>query len=378
MNRRWICGLLIVISLGMIASYSPPTAAAVPPISVRAQGAALIDVTSGRVLYSKNGDEPMRIASLTKVMTAIIAIENGNLSDEVKISRRAAGKEGSSLYLKVGETMSLHHLLYGLMLRSGNDAATAIAEHVGGSVEGFVYLMNEKARWLGMDHTTFSNPSGLDEAGGNFASAIDMAKLMAYALHNQVFQEIGKTKVKRVPNPNGTGNYVWANKNKMLSIYPGADGGKTGYTKLAKRCLISSATRDGQQLAVVTLNDPDDWIDHAKLFNYGFEHYPLSVLAEQGEQVGEQGWLAERTFAYPLTAEEQGQVERKTVPYSQRSADYKLGIAGLLQFSVGGEQVGAVRLLGGQTMQTEARTQTWSARLAEAWHTALRSIITVY
>lgn len=377
MNGRWLCRFLTVISIWM-AVCALPASAAVPDISVHAQGAALIDVTSGRILYSKNGDKPMRIASLTKVMTAIVAIENNKLSDEVKISKRAAGKEGSSLYLKAGDTMSLHHLLFGLMLRSGNDAATAIAEHVGGSVEGFVYLMNEKARWLGMDHTNFSNPSGLDEAGGNFASAIDMAKLMAYALHNPAFQEIAKTKVKRVPIPDGSGNYIWANKNKMLSIYPGADGGKTGYTKLAKRCLISSATREGQQLAVVTLNDPDDWSDHAKLLDYGFNHYPLSVLAEKGQQAGEQGWLTERAFAYPLTADEQSQVETKILPYAQKSTEYRLGIAGLLQFSVGGEPIGAVRLLGGQTLQTEARTQTWPDRLAEAWFSALRSMITVH
>ncbi|KPV55216.1 peptidase M15, partial [Paenibacillus sp. A3] len=214
--------------------------------STGAQAAALIDVASGRLLYSSRGDKPMRIASLTKIMTAIVAIEHGRLSDRAKVSKNAFGKEGSSIYLRLNEEMNLKDLLYGLMLRSGNDAAITIAEHVGGSVEGFAFLMNEKAKVVGMTNSSFKNPSGLDEQG-HYSTANDMAKLTAYALKNPVFQEIVKTKVKKVPNPNESWDYSWVNKNKMLSLYDGADGVKTGYTKLAKRCLVSSATRGGQQ-----------------------------------------------------------------------------------------------------------------------------------
>ena len=208
----------------MLLPGLPGTADAAPEtMRTGARGAALIDVESGRILYSHNGDKPMRIASLTKIMTAIVAIEHGKLSDMVETSVRAAGKEGSSIYLRRGEKMSLHNLLYGLMLRSGNDAATAIAEHVGGSEEGFVHLMNDKAEMLGLANSQFINPSGLD-AEGHYASANDLAKLTAYALKNPVFKEIVKTKSKSAPNPNDNWNYLWKNKNKMLTMY----GARTG------------------------------------------------------------------------------------------------------------------------------------------------------
>jgi D-alanyl-D-alanine carboxypeptidase len=178
-------------------------------IQTHAQTAALIDVTSGVILYSKMGDKQMSIASLTKVMTAIVAIEQGDLADSVSISNRAAGKEGSSIYLKQGERMSLHNLLYGLMLRSGNDAAIAIAEHLGGTEEGFTYLMNEKAQMIGMLHSHFMNPHGLDNKD-HYSTANDMALLTAYALRNPIFQEIVQTKLKKVPNPNESWAYQWA------------------------------------------------------------------------------------------------------------------------------------------------------------------------
>lgn len=166
-------------------------------IGTNARAAALIDVESGRLLYSNNGDTPMRIASLTKIMTAIVAIEHGNLTDMVKTSKRAVGKEGSSIYLQLNEEMSLSNMLYGLMLRSGNDAATAIAEHVGGSEEGFVHLMNEKAIQIGLTNSHFMNPHGLDD-DEHYSSANDLAKLSAYALKNEVFAEIVSTKEKKL------------------------------------------------------------------------------------------------------------------------------------------------------------------------------------
>lgn len=198
--------------------------------STHAQSAALIDVTSGRILYSKDGDKELRIASLTKIMTAIVAIEHSKLDDKVKVSPSAFAKEGSSLYLKLGEEMTLENMLYGLMLRSGNDAASAIAEHVGGSEEGFVLLMNKKAEQIGLTHSHFMNPHGLD-AEGHYSTANDLARLTAYALHNPVFKRIVATEDKSAPNPNESWEYSWHNKNKMLRMYEGADGVKTGYTK---------------------------------------------------------------------------------------------------------------------------------------------------
>jgi D-alanyl-D-alanine carboxypeptidase (penicillin-binding protein 5/6) len=339
--RRYIC---IFILIGAMP-FTNITYAAPPPIDTQAVGAALIDVESGRIMYSEKGDVPLRIASLTKIMTAIVAIERGNLADTVKVTKNAYAKEGSSIYLKLGEEMSLNNMLYGLMLRSGNDAATAIAEHVGGSVEGFVYMMNEEARLIGMTHSHFNNPSGLDDGNDHYASANDMAKLTAHALNNPVFKEIVKTKQKKVPNPNEKWDYTWFNKNKMLTLFEGADGVKTGYTKLARRCLVSSATRGGQQLAVVTLNDSDDWADHARLLTYGFQNYPLKQLVSKGEKA-EEGtpWVAGNNFSYPLLGEEQALITKRVTTIKEDTTDFRLGERGSLQILLDGKLIGAVPL----------------------------------
>lgn len=310
-------------------------------VKTHAKAAALIDVTSGRILYSAAGDEQMRVASLTKIMTAIVAIEHGKLSDKVTVSKKAFAKEGSSLFLKLGEEMSLENMLYGLMLRSGNDAATAIAEHVGGSEEGFVHLMNQKAELLGLNHTHFMNPHGLD-AEGHYSSANDMAKLTAYALKNLIFKEIVKTNIKTAPHPSEKWSYKWLNKNKMLRFYEGADGVKTGYTKKALRCLVSSATRNGQQLAAVTLNDGDDWADHRKLLDYGFEHFPLKDVMQKGEGVSNYPFQVGRSFAYPFADGEFQQVRTKLMLTSKKSMDYKLGTRGKIIVMLGNEQLGSI------------------------------------
>jgi D-alanyl-D-alanine carboxypeptidase (penicillin-binding protein 5/6) len=357
MNKAfWLNGLIAMLLFSLLL---PNKAVAAPPgIDTSAVGAALIDVQSGRILYSKKGDVPMRIASLTKVMTAIVAIEHGNLSSTVKVSKNAFGKEGSSLYLKLGEEMSLHNMLYGLMLRSGNDAATSIAEHIGGSVEGFVHMMNEKAALLGMDNSHFINPSGLDDGDGHLSSAHDMAKLTAYALKNPIFQEIVKTKQKKVPNPNEKWDYVWFNKNKMLALFEGADGVKTGYTKLAKRTLITSATRNGQQLVVVTLNDSNDWADHARLFKYGFDHFPLQSLVTKGEPVDSSGGVAGRSFSYPLYQEEVGQVTKQIQQLKPDSTAYRLGDRGSLQLLLGGKIIETIPLYAPDSRKLTAKEQS--------------------
>ncbi|WP_219836490.1 D-alanyl-D-alanine carboxypeptidase family protein [Paenibacillus sp. R14(2021)] len=332
--RIAVAALLLLPGITGLASAAPDK------ITTGAKGAALIDVTSGRILYSHNGDKSMLIASLTKIMTAIVAIEHGRLSDMVMTSKRAAGKEGSSIYLQLGEKMSLQNMLYGLMLRSGNDAATAISEHVGGSEEGFVYMMNEKAEMLGLANTHFMNPSGLD-APGHYSSAIDLAKLTAYALKNPVFKEIVKTKSKSAPNPNDKWDYLWKNKNKMLAMYEGADGVKTGYTKKSLRCLVSSATRGGQQLVAVTINDGDDWNDHQKLLNYGFSHYPLSEIAHKGQAVNGYPLAVGRTLKYPFAEGEKERLHTKLKLVETGSTAYSLGERGLMEWYIGDEKIGA-------------------------------------
>lgn len=340
MKRLFTAIMAAVVSCASLFSCPVEARAQPAQVGTSAEAAALIDVKSGRLLYSQRGDKRMRIASTTKIMTAIVAIEQGKLSDVVKVSGSAAGKEGSSIYLKAGEEMSLQHLLYGLMLRSGNDAATAIAEHVGGSEQGFVLLMNEKARELGMEGTRFMNPHGLDHAE-HYSTANDMARLTAYALQNPVFQEIVKTEVKRVPNPNESWDYVWSNKNKMLNIYNGADGVKTGYTKTAKRCLVSSATRNGQQLAAVTLNDGNDWLDHSRLLDWGFSHYTLTPLAQKGEQV-EPGYVTGATFRYALAEGEAARITKHTDWTDKSTPSFRLGNAGKLVFRLDGKELGSV------------------------------------
>src|SRR5690606_24388694 len=321
----------IAIAACFVTGIGGHPAHASPSISTNAYATALIDVQSGRLLYNMNGDVKTRIASLTKIMTAIVAIEQGNLSDKVTVSRRAAGKEGSSIYLKVGEEITLSNLLYGLMLRSGNDAATAIAEHVGGSEAGFVFLMNQKAEELGLRNTQFRNPHGLDE-DGHYSSANDLAVLTAYALKNKIFAEIVKTEFKQAPNPNEKWNYSWRNKNKMLRMYEGADGVKTGFTKKAFRCLVSSATRNGQQLVAVTLNDGDDWREHRNLLDWGFKHFPLSRLAEVHEEVPGSSLVYGANFNYPLKEDELGNIQATVSLIHPSGPHYILGERGRMQF----------------------------------------------
>lgn len=338
--------------------WGPDTGKASPaPLTgLSAEAAAVIDVTSGRLLYSKEGDKRMLIASLTKVMTAIVAIEQGNLADMVLVGNNAAGKEGSSIFLTVNQKMSLLHLLYGLMLRSGNDAAIAIAEHVGGSVEGFAYLMNQKARELGMDRSQFMNPSGLDQEG-HYSTANDMAILTAYALKNPVFQEIVKTKVKKVPNPDEGWDYVWANKNKMLSIYTGGDGVKTGYTKAAGRCLISSATRGGQQVAVITLNASNDWADHGRALDYSFKHYPLSIIVEKGKPIEGTDLVSPVTFSYPLSGDEIGLIHQEIVAHDTKSLSHRLGEQGQLRMMLGDQLITTLPLYDAQHSRLQSTEQ---------------------
>src|SRR5690625_3323074 len=213
-------------------------------IGVSANNAVLMDQETGHVLFEKKAHEPQSIASITKIMTAIIAIESGKLNEVAIASRRAIYTEGSSIYLEQGERMKIRDLVYGLMLRSGNDAAVVISEHIGGSVEGFVYLMNEKASWLGMTNTKFANPHGLED-NDHYSTAYDMALLMRYAMNNELFVEISGTTAYQASNR----SYSWINKNKLLtSLYDFCTGGKTGFTRKAGRTLVTSAKKNDDNL----------------------------------------------------------------------------------------------------------------------------------
>ncbi|WP_409297996.1 serine hydrolase [Peribacillus sp. SCS-26] len=280
-------------------------------ISTSAQSAVLMEQGSGRILYAKDPHERRRIASITKIMTAVIAIESGKMHKNVTVTSTAAGTEGSSLYLKPGQKMKLEDLVYGLMLRSGNDAAAAIAEYVGGSLDGFAMLMNQKAEQLGMNDSHFTNPHGLDNTKDHYSSAFDMALLTRYAMTLKDYREIAGTKVHKAPNPYENWDYTWRNKNRLLTqLYKYCTGGKTGYTKLARRTLVTTAEKDGLKLIAVTLNDGNDWDDHKGMFEYGFNNYEVTDLMEAGkikriaDKVYKGKIYARNSFSYPLTEEE--------------------------------------------------------------------------
>ncbi len=231
----------------------------------------LMDMDSGRVLASKNKDSPRLIASITKIMTAIIAIENKDIHEIITVDESISNSYGSGIYITIGEQISLQDLLYGLMLRSGNDAAQMIATYIAGSEDAFVEMMNNKAHSLGMRNTIFYNASGLDtDTIGNKSTAYDMAILTSYAMKNEIYKTIVKTK-KYITKTN-LKTYIWHNKNKLLSL-DYITGGKTGYTKRAKRTLVSTASKNNLNLVVVTINDSDDWNTHKSLYNYAFNNY---------------------------------------------------------------------------------------------------------
>ncbi len=255
------------------------------PISVNAisaKSAILIDSNSGRVLYEHNSYEKLPMASTTKIMTGLLACESGKLSESVKVSAFASGTEGSSLWLKIGEKQTLENLTYGLMLKSGNDAAVAIAEHLGGSIDAFALLMNKKAREIGAINTNFENPHGLD-SDGHYTTAYDLALIAREAMKNKKFSQIVSTKTYSIPMQGEKWDRTLKNHNKLLWNYEGCNGIKTGFTKKCGRCLVSSAERNGRALICVTLNAPDDWKDHTYLLNYGFDNFDTEVVAKKGE-----------------------------------------------------------------------------------------------
>lgn len=268
--------IMATLCIGAVI-LSPLKIWAKPEVSARA--AILTELTTGRIIYEKNIDEKLPMASTTKIMTAISAIEEaeGRLDEVTEVSDKAAGVEGSSMYLEKGEKMTLRELLYGLMLPSGNDAAVAVSEVVCGSEEKFVELMNKKASEMGLENTHFANPNGLPDEN-HYSTARDMAKMTEYAMKNSVFAEIAGTKSYKISGEGKAYPRTLTNHNKLLKAYDGCNGVKTGFTKAAGRCLVTSAERDGMTLICVTLNAPDDWRDHTALLDYGFANYKMVEL----------------------------------------------------------------------------------------------------
>ncbi len=264
----------------MLLSLACPVYATVPGVS--ATSAVLMEAESGRVLMDVDSHRRMPMASTTKIMTALVALAHSDPEDEVIISEKAVGIEGSSVYLKAGETLTMEQLLYALLLESANDAAAAIAIEVAGSIDAFAELMNETAADLKLSETHFTNPHGLDDEA-HYTTAYDLAKLARYALQNPAFAKIAGTYKTTIPLNGTEGTRVLVNHNKMLKTYTGAVGVKTGYTRHSGRCLVSAAERDGVTMIAVTLSAPDDWHDHTVMLDYGFSLYTSVLLAECGE-----------------------------------------------------------------------------------------------
>ena len=305
---RWAAVLLLVLCTPTLAHASripqgpPPTPA--PPFGspspfpqslrtpepsierppIRAPSGILVDLDSGQVLFAKRADEPRPVASLTKIMTALLVLESESLEQTATIGSDAAGSSGSTLGLEVGERIAVRELLYALMLQSANDAALALATHISGSVPAFVDRMNRRARGLGLTNSSFASPNGLENVG--FSTARDLAVVTMRAYRLPGFAEIAATRARDIPSPRGPARHV-QNRNALLWLYPGAIGVKTGHTTAARYCLVAAAERGRRRLAAVVLAHPANAFDDAAtLLNYGFVGFERRVLVEEGAPLG--------------------------------------------------------------------------------------------
>ncbi len=313
------------------------------PFNIKALSASsyiVMDMDSGRVLEGKNTDKVSLIASTTKILTAITAMEYGNLDDVVKINEDILKAYGSGIYVQVGEELTLDDLLYGLMLRSGNDAALAIASYVGDSVDNFVFMMNEVAKKIGMKDSYFVNPSGLEENDGsaNKSTVYDMALLTKYAMNNENYRRIVSTKEIIVKSSYKT--YRWINKNKLLSSYKYCTGGKTGYTKKAHRTLVTTASKDNMNLIVVTFNDGNDFKDHKDLYEKYFNNYERVKVIDKDTNYGNN--LVLRNDFY-LIKKDGDKIETKVTKYDTSNAlDGSIG--GKVEVILNGKVLGSRNL----------------------------------
>ncbi len=324
--------------------------------AISAQKAILIDGITGQVLYEKQADSKSLIASTTKIMTALIVCEECNVLDLVEIPPQAVGIEGSSVYLQAGEVLSVQELLYAMMLHSGNDAATALAIYCGGSIEDFAAMMNRKAKQLKLTGTHFANPHGLD-AAEHYSTARDLATLARYAMKNPIFAQTVSTKTVKI------GNRVLTNHNKLLWRVDGAEGIKTGYTRAAGRVLVSSAQRQGRRLVAVTIEDGNDWLDHATLYEQGFGRYQIKKILSDGQIVGnvavfggEKDYVAVRAledFYFPLASG-----EKPTILLSKKGMAFAPTVegadAGFVYICLEGNVVGKVAVEYADTVERQA------------------------
>lgn len=291
------------------------------PLRVNATSTTLMDMDTNRVLYNINGNDVRLIASISKIMTAIVTINNYDISNVIKIDESVLKSYGSGIYVEVGEEISVENLLYGLMLRSGNDAAIQIANTVGGSMENFVKMMNDTAKSIGMKNTNFINSSGLenDKGEGNTSTSYDMALLMSYAMKNEMFRKIVSTQKKVVKTNYKT--YVWYNKNKLLKNYKFCTGGKTGFTEKARRTLVTTASKDNMNFVVVTLNDSNDFSDHLNLYEEYFKKYKSYKVLDSKDKFSNEKYYIKNDKYVALTQDEFKSIKKEVVYYDNNVSD---------------------------------------------------------
>lgn len=341
--KRFLSLALVLLTIGCMPVFAVDTSA---------EASVAIDALTGEVICEKNAHTRLGMASTTKIMTAILALEHGGMDEIVDIDPRAIGVEGSSLYLEEGDKMTFKNLLYAMMLRSANDGATAVALHLAPSVEEFAEMMNNKAKELGLSDTNFKNPHGLAEEG-HYTTAYDLAQITRYGFTLPGFSELVASTSFKVDEDVHT-KYV-TNNNKLLAMYDGADGVKTGYTPETGRTLVGSATRDGMRIITVTLNDRDDWNDHIAMFNYGFENFKSISLAKKNHSYGcvrlknadvsEVAVTAKEDFAVMLG--KQAEVETKLEVFEEeiKAPVQKGAVLGEMRFFEGDTLIGSVDLV---------------------------------
>lgn len=366
LKKRCVQFLLI---LPFLLFAAKPLQAAEPEIT--GEAAVLIDSKNGQMFYEKNPNYRVYPASTTKILTAITAMENGSLSDMATVPPDACNIEGSAIGLQPGERISLEDLLYALLLNSGNDTAVAIAQHVGGSVENFVSMMNKKAAQLGAVNTHFNNPSGLPDPN-HYSTAYDMALISRYAMQKPEFRKIVSTKVQTIHRDDPKAQTYLENHNRLLWSYEGAIGIKTGYTDEARQCLVSAASRQDRELIAVVMKSEglDIWSDTKKLLDYGFDEYSCVTLAEAGkfiDKVPVKYGVSESvpiqtgsSLSYDFPRGQKPEIKQEAVLKENIAAPVRAGEKlGQLLFSSGGRELGRVDLVAQQEVKRKISAQWW-------------------
>jgi len=367
--KRLLCVILVIMLLPF----------KVYGVSTSARAAILINGETGETIYEFNADERLPMASTTKIMTALLLCEKGDLNREITVTAEMLRVEGSSMGLLPGDKVKLYDLLYGMLLASGNDAANVTAYTIGGTVDGFVRLMNERAKEMGLSNTHFNTPSGLD-GDSHYTTARDLATLARIAMQNEVFRQAAGEKSKTLEYGNPPYRRTLTNHNRLLKSYEGAVGVKTGFTKKSGRCLVSAARRDGEFVIAVTLNDPSDWADHKALLDYGFEkvslaeigpekkEYKIPVICGDGEL---EVTVKDLTVSY---LDDKGFSYKVNLPKFLYAPLKKGEVIGSVEYFKNGVKIGEQKIICDKEVRALPQKASFSTRFAEGFKKIFRSI----